>query len=87
MITTVYKCDRCGAEQFTEKQMWDVGIYTKHLFDPVQLRSSRLWCRACCDVFQLILPPMPNVDPPVVEITLEEKIREFLRGMIREEVS
>ena len=93
MITTIYKCDRCGKEQTDEKQMWGIGVYVTHLpSKPIYKQWEHLkhpiWCRACVDALQLLGFPKP-VDPAqtaVKEITLEEKLREIIAEIATEEV-
>jgi hypothetical protein len=88
VITTTYKCDRCGAEQTNPEQMWNVGISCKHadssygmMFDTPH--HQELWCRKCCDELQIIGRPIVHKDQPAAPmVTLEEMIREIMREEI-----
>ena len=86
MIITTFTCDRCGHSQDKEYGMWNVGICVVNYpqqFHPYCIRSAQLWCRACCDKFQIIVdPPKKEGQPAPVEFTLEEKIREIMREEI-----
>ena len=84
-IITTYTCDRCGHKQTTPEQMWNVGISRNAFGSPYPGSSvfNQLWCRACCDQFQIVTVPAPTKalpDPPLM--TLEEKIREIMRDEI-----
>ena len=90
MITTTYKCDRCGYEQPDTKQMWWVEARIKHADTTYNShgswssRANQLWCRACIDRLQLLGFPTPSaVKPPEIrEVTFEEKLREIIRDEI-----
>ena len=89
MITTTYKCDRCGHEQPTHSQMWNVGVACDHWNGRSAFpRSVAMWCRACVDALCLINePPPPKAgEPPVVEPSLEDKLREIIRTIVQEEM-
>lgn len=94
-IVTTYKCDRCGAEQDTPKQMWEVAILTQHLeslnpklsnqrhfrFLP---RGTPIWCRKCIDAVGLLDGWTPPTETPASpEPTLEDKVREIMRDEIQ----
>ena len=90
MITTTYKCDRCGAEQKTDMQMWQVEVYVNHLPGVprkfhFRTSTSPIWCRKCVDALDLLKgwkPPAEELEQP--KPTLEDQIREIIRSEIRE---
>ena len=85
-IVTTYTCDRCSHQQTTADQMWNVAISYQHeathAFSP-SVRSKQLWCRNCCNKFNIIVdsPKTKDVEAPR-EITLEDKIREIIRDVV-----
>lgn len=87
MITTIYKCDRCGHEQADEKSMWHVETLSYYCGGGSQSypshRNVALWCRKCADEFQLVTTPRPTPDVPVPPVvSLEDQIREIVRTEI-----
>ena len=79
MITTIYKCDKCGNEQDTDEQFWTVGITarTKWHRDMNDVVKSIHVCRPCLESFGIYVQkkkdePLP--EPP----TVEELIREII---------
>jgi hypothetical protein len=88
-IVVTYTCDRCGHQQTDDTQMWHIGLKVEHLpkpakFDYWELDAAPMWCRECVDSLQLLgfRPKQIKENPPPVEITLEEKIREVMREEI-----
>ena len=90
-IITTYKCDRCGCEQDTNQQMWEVAILVQYLDENARIkrefkwlpRGTPIWCRTCCDVVGLIGQWKPlEAEPQTVAPTLEDKIREIMREEI-----
>lgn len=82
-IVTTYACDRCGHQQNSGEQMWDigVGIQPTAQYKPIEyLKGKSLWCRACV-VGVLGLLPKNNDDPPPPSPapTLEDMIRQIVR--------
>ena len=87
MITTTYKCDRCGHEQPTNEQMWNVWVsyaclpYFRGYGSNHNAVRDALWCRPCMEAMQVLgaakddqkTPPPP---PPTLEETILEIIRE-----------
>ena len=82
MITTVYKCDRCGKEQSVPEQMWNMEIHCRHLGSQGSCTDKvkgALWCRMCVESFGL-LPTNPPAPPEQIpKPTVEELIREIIR--------
>lgn len=85
MITTTYKCDRCGHEQNTNDQMWTIKVFIDHHGHDSQWSFNKinvLWCRACVDeVGFLGKPSTPNVQE-ATRGTLEDSFREIVREEI-----
>ena len=90
MITTTYKCDRCGHEQADNTQMWNVWIgyaclpYTRGYGTTTGVRDS-LWCRPCMETMKVLGaeredPKAPVVPPPTLEETIREIIREEVQA-------
>jgi len=76
MITTIYKCDKCGNEQTTRKKFWDVNILVscEYFTDNRQKRIEV--CQSCLESFGILvseekkatLPPPPTVEDLIREI-------------------
>ena len=54
MITTIYKCDKCGLEQTTNDQFWNVGVaaqHTNYTFKNTQYVTGKTMqvCRSCLE--------------------------------------
>jgi len=92
-VITIYKCDRCGAENPSSNQMWHVGVVVENVdtrFRNTFLNSwldrskDKIWCRKCCDELSLIGGKIVPEDAPspAPEPTLEDKIREIIRDEI-----
>jgi len=83
MITTIYKCDRCGKEQYTPEQMWEVGVVYKHIHYASSSSEkypyqTKLWCRACVETLG-ILPIKEGAPDETQPPTFEDLIREIVR--------
>ena len=86
MITTIFQCDRCKKEQNNSTQMWHVGVVCYSFGTQMSAATKshiRLWCRECCDKFNLIGSPVVK-EIPFPEITLEDKIREIIREELQD---
>jgi hypothetical protein len=81
-IQTIYKCDKCGAEQDTYEQFWAVGIAALHF--PLNTERSFLAdksiqvCRPCLESFGIHVTKKPSAPVPKPP-TVEELIREILQ--------
>jgi hypothetical protein len=87
-VITIYKCDKCGAEQPTNVQMWKIGVVCQPLdsntkFTPNWLYASQsdynhqIWCRKCIDAFMILAAPKaskPTDPPPPAPLSLEERL-------------
>ncbi len=90
MKTTTYKCDRCGAEDTTNKINLDrVGVFVGHYersytfgLEP-KVELTQEWCLDCR--IKTGLTPAPTSQPPaeVSPVTLEDMIREMMREEIQ----
>lgn len=85
MITTTYKCDRCGHEQNKPDQMWDIMLCFRH-HENSEMRLNiysgdrkAIWCRECVKLFPTIASFAPNPAEGKSAPTLEETIREIIR--------
>lgn len=90
MITTTYTCDRCGASQITDTQLWAVGVVVVSWgFAPSSHggRPTALWCRKCVDELQLLGRSKPETVITIapLDVTLEDKLREVIRVIVAEE--
>ena len=87
MITTIYKCDKCGHEQETNDQMWNIGVSVSHHGSQIGRyetpRGKEMWCRKCIEKLGLLpahggkpqKPDEPKSAPP----SLEDMVREIVR--------
>lgn len=89
MITTTYKCDKCGHTQDTDLNMWTLSIHTTCVnpYNPPFAARSVLWCRSCVLPTQLIYTRDGHDDAegkPIPEPSFEELLKDLLRPMIEE---
>ena len=87
MITTTYKCDRCGHEQNKPDQMWDILVAFRHHENSVMRLNiyndkRALWCRECAKLF----PAISNFAPKPAEGETTPTLEDTLREIIRDEV-
>lgn len=92
MITTTYKCDRCGHEQQSDaspRQLWQIGI--RFVTMPSSLRGydgrcgeDQLWCRNCLETIGAV-PRVNSAAPIPAPPSFEDLIRELVREVVREE--
>ncbi len=86
-ITTIYKCDKCGAEQNTPNQFWTVGVVAKHGHDPYQWSDSftdhkvMQVCRPCLESLGIFVNPREKA-PENTPVTIEALIREIINETI-----
>jgi len=87
-IQTIYKCDRCGAEQSTAEQFWTVGVVARHGHDqPNRWVTSTdgkemQVCRPCLEAMGIYTKKQMNQpDAPPIQ-TMEDLIREIVRQEI-----
>lgn len=83
-VITKYVCDKCGATQDTDNQMWSVGVTVRANLSPTwtypDRRANQLWCRSCTEKLGLL----PTSDPVLANSikenppTLEDMIREIV---------
>ena len=86
-IVTKYICDHCGNSQDNHGQMWSIGLIVECkpvLYDRGELiKIQRLWCRSCCDKYNLIKEPQVKpMQPLPPRISFEDKVREIVREEI-----
>lgn len=93
MIVTTYICDRCGAEQKTNTQMWSVGVHLIPAGRPRELYSHakppELWCTKCAnsiELFNYLTPKKAAEQNKPAPKSLSEQLLEILRQAIREEM-
>lgn len=84
MITTTYKCDRCGVEQPTHEQMWEIIFhfrpFDKRPYQAMQyMPATALWCRNCCELYPQMLKKKEETPTPAPPPTLEDLLREVIR--------
>lgn len=82
-IQTIYKCDKCGAEQSTSNQFWTVGVVAKHGHDQFEFYENftdgkaMQVCRKCLESLGIHV----SIKEKVVEntpVTIESLIRELI---------
>lgn len=94
-VKTIYKCDRCGAEQETPTQFWKVGVAIKAYDSNQPLTPSWLyhkdsgyshqgWCRKCVDALCLIAAPpqLKDAEVSVPPPSLEERMMAILGEIV-----
>ena len=83
-VKTIYKCDKCGAEQGNTNQFWRVGLTAEHhpSFSPAPNFVPRKYmdvCRPCLE--SLGIHAMKKDEPlSFPEPTLEDVIREIIHN-------
>lgn len=77
MITTTYKCDKCGNVQETPEQFWTIGVGAGIPTRAISIDRAMQVCRRCLENlgYHVKQPRPPNSPPPP---TIEELIREIL---------
>ncbi len=89
--TTIYKCDKCGAEQLNRSQFWTVGVKAYCIDNPyggsyedagfVSAAHKMEVCRPCLESFGINV--QKREAPPVQPTpSLEDLIREIVRQEI-----
>jgi hypothetical protein len=86
-ITTIYKCDRCGAEASTNEHMYIVevrfsSVAQQYRFSAeMQVAKKIDCCKPCAQALALVkMPERPKgADPAPAELTFEELVREIIR--------
>ena len=82
MISIIYKCDKCGVDQSTKEQFWELSAVATHL------GSSYLQARPCTKPYQVcrkclehmgiytqkVIRNSPEFNPPTIEELLKEII-------------
>lgn len=90
MKTTIYKCDKCGAEDTTNEIDLDrVGVFVgsyelnySHWASEPKMQLTREWCKDCRYKYGLIPAVKESKVEEVTPFTLEDMVRE----MISEEI-
>ena len=89
MITTIYKCDKCGKEQPKPEQMWWIAIrYTHHggnindTYTPNKYQE-KLFCRECMEKLGILFSEK-QAEKKTVPPSFEEVLREIIREEIGE---
>ena len=77
MITTIYKCDKCGNEQNDTEQFWTVGITAEVMYVSSRVVKSIHVCRPCLESFGIYVSPKKD-EPLPAPPTVEELIREII---------
>lgn len=84
-IITIYQCDRCGHEQQTKDQIWQVQVTIGSVgaLHSQNKTHAAEWCRKCAEAAHLLpdrthkeakeeLPPPPSLEDLVRQIVREE---------------
>lgn len=87
MITTIYKCDKCGHQQITQKQMYEIQVTRRPLELPHghSLEKSAHWCRMCMEAAH-IYPPASHKEAGK-ELPPPPTLEDLVRQIVREEVA
>lgn len=91
-IRTTYICDRCGAEQCTQTQLWNVRMSLDSLANPNNFSTTHplqaLWCRKCCKETGLFPVNEPTPKDPIPHPTqsTSEKLENIIREIVLETV-
>lgn len=81
MIVTIYKCDRCGAEQGSREQFWTVGVSASCslALPPHEPYKKQIQvCRPCLDVLGIFVKEGATDDSVRHVPSVEELIREII---------
>lgn len=83
-ITTIYKCDKCGAEQPTNVQFWhlDVGYQElSHSYGKSYTKGIHV-CRKCLESLGInaskAVRESPEYNPPTIEDLIAEIVQREL---------
>lgn len=83
MITTTYKCDKCGKELDSAGQFWHVGVSAQSINTKLTVGlfvegKSMQVCRACLESFGIFVRKRPNEPEPPSRPTIEDLIRDIV---------
>jgi len=82
-VRTIYQCDKCGKEQGTPEQFWNVGVFAHTNDSWVAGRKEAVGnhkiqvCRLCLESFGIYAKKAPDA-APIAHPTTEELIREIV---------
>ena len=79
-IITIYKCDKCGAEQSTNEQFWYLAVAYKclHLGYGESKTKGINVCRKCLESLGINATPQTKESPEYSPPTIEELIAEIV---------
>lgn len=83
MITTTYKCDKCGKELDSAGQLWHVGVSAQSINNKlivglfVEGKSMQV-CRPCLESFGIFVQKRRDEPEPPSPPTIEDLIREII---------
>ena len=82
-ITTIYKCDQCGKEQFDKKDFWELAVVYRTDYvswNPDRSDLKMQVCRPCLETFGIVIEPK---EPPIAQpMTIEDLIYEIANQAI-----
>ena len=82
MIKTIYKCDKCGNEQYAADQFWNVIISAGSVHFSQNTVKRIMVCRPCLESFGIHVTKQKDTEPPKPP-TIEELLREIINmGLI-----
>ena len=88
-VQTIYKCDKCGAEQGTVDQFWTVGVFAHvyngslNTYSPAIDGDYKMQvCRKCLEEFGIHASNRPPKEPARAPITLEDLIIELVHETV-----
>ena len=76
-IKIIYKCDKCGNEQTTRKNFWNVDILVSCEYFTDSRQKQIGVCQSCLESFGILVPEekAKTLPPPP---TIEDLIREVM---------
>ena len=77
MITTVYKCDKCGNEQDAREQLYTIVVTAGTVWGQSYHKSIDV-CRSCLESFGIYVTKKKEDEPRPQPPTIEELIREII---------
>ena len=79
-IITIYKCDKCGAEQSTADQFWKLSVQYEHLGTSICVSGTDgiNVCRKCLESLGIYASPETKESPEYSPPTIEELISEII---------
>lgn len=82
---TIYKCDKCGAEQETPVQFWTLQVTARTEGGEFESSVSGLRievCRECLEKYGIYSKQKPKQTPEENKVTIESLIKDLINNAV-----